>query len=66
MQHQGGRSRRHNGVVNAKVTVDLIIVDVPEDLPVLTVSDPADIVPPWNQSAEALLKAIFVFVEDYL
>jgi hypothetical protein len=48
MQHQGGRSRRHNGVVNAKVTVDLIIV------------------PPWNQSAEALLKAIFVFVEDYL
>jgi hypothetical protein len=46
MQHQGARSRRHNGVVNAKATLDLIIVDVPKDLPVPTVSDPVDAVPP--------------------
>jgi hypothetical protein len=44
MQHQGTRSRRHNGVVNAKATLDLIIVDVPEDLPVPIVSEPADVV----------------------
>jgi hypothetical protein len=34
--------------VNAKATLDLIIVDVPKDLLVPNVSDPADVVPPWN------------------
>jgi hypothetical protein len=62
----GARSRRHSDVVNAKATLDLIIVDVLEDLPVPTVSDPANVVPPWNQSAKSLLEAIFVFAEDYL
>jgi hypothetical protein len=52
--------------VNAKATLDLIIVDVPEDLPVPTVSDPTDAVPPWNQSAVSLLEAVFVFAKDYL
>jgi hypothetical protein len=52
--------------VNAKATFDLIIDDVHEDLPIPTVSDPADVVPPWNQSVESLLKAVFVFAEDYL
>jgi hypothetical protein len=66
VQHQGARSRRHNGVVNAKATLDLIIVDVPEDLPIPTVSEPADVVPPWNQSADSLLEAVFVFAEEYL
>jgi hypothetical protein len=66
MQQQGARSRRHNGVMNDKATLDLIIVDVPKDLPVPTVSKPADAVPPWNQSADLLLKAAFVFAEDYL
>jgi hypothetical protein len=52
--------------VNAKETLDLIIIDLPEDLHVSTVSEPADVVPPWNQSADSLLEAVFVFVEDYL
>jgi hypothetical protein len=43
MQHQGVRSRRYNG---AKETLDLIIVDVPKDLPVPTVLDPADVISP--------------------
>ena len=60
------RSCRYNGVVSAKATLDLIIVDVPEDLPVPTISELADAVPPWNQSADSLLKAAFIFVEDYL
>lgn len=64
MQHQGTRSRRHNGVV--KATLDLIIVDVPEDLPVPTVSEPPNVVPPWNQGADSLLEAVFVFADDYL
>jgi hypothetical protein len=66
MQHQGVRSRRYNGVVNAKETLDLIIVDVPKDLPVPTVLDPADVISPKNQSADSLLEAIFVCAEDYL
>jgi hypothetical protein len=66
MQHQGARSRRHNSVVNAKATLDLIIVEVPEDLPIPTVSNPANVVPPWNQSADSLLETVFVFAEDYL
>jgi hypothetical protein len=61
-----GGSHRHNGVVNAKPIVDLIIVEVPKGLPVHTVSDLADIVTLWNQSAESLLEAMFVFAEDYL
>jgi hypothetical protein len=52
--------------VNAKATLDLIIVDVPEDLLIPTMSDPVDVVPPWNQSADSLLEAVFVFAEDYL
>jgi hypothetical protein len=48
MQHQRGRSRRYNGVVNAKAILDLIIVDVHEGLPVPIVSSLADVVPPWN------------------
>jgi hypothetical protein len=43
----------------------LIIVDVPEGLPVPSVLDLAYVVPPWNQSAESLLKVVFVFAEDY-
>jgi hypothetical protein len=66
VQHQGARSRRHNGVVNAKATLDLIIVDVPEDLHIPTVLEPAGVVPPWNQSADSLLEVVFVFAEDYL
>jgi hypothetical protein len=52
--------------VNAKATLDLIIVDVPKDLPIPTVLDPVDVVPPWNQRADSLLEAVFVFAEDYL
>jgi hypothetical protein len=52
--------------VNAKPTVDLIIVDVPEGLPVPTVSNLADVILPWNQSVESLLEVVFVLAEDYL
>jgi hypothetical protein len=66
MQHQMRRSCRHNGVVNAKATLDLIIVDFPEGLPVPTLSTPTDIGSPWNKNAESFFKVVFVFAEDYL
>jgi hypothetical protein len=46
--------------------LDLIIVDLPEGLPVPTVSSPADAVPPWNHYSESFLEAVFVFAEEYL
>jgi hypothetical protein len=55
------RSRRYNGVVNAKAILDLIIVDVPKGLPVPTVSTPIDVVLPWNKSAQSFLELVFVF-----
>jgi hypothetical protein len=45
MQHWGRRNRRHNGVVNAKATLDLIIAHVPEGLLVSTISSPTDVLP---------------------
>ena len=63
---KGARSHRYNGVVNAKEILDLIIVDVLEGLLVPIVSDPIDAIPPWNQSVDSLLEAVFVFAEDYL
>jgi hypothetical protein len=66
MQHEEGRSRRYNDVVNSNPTMDLIIINVPEGLSVHTMSDPADVVLPWNQSAKSLLEAVFVFAVDYL
>ena len=65
MQHQGRRSHRHNGVVNAKPIVDFIIVDVLEGLPVPSILDLAYVVLLWNQNAESLLKVVFVFAKDY-
>jgi predicted protein tyrosine phosphatase len=52
--------------MNAKATMDLIIVDVHEGLPISILSDPVDVVSTWNQSAESILEAVFVFAEDYL
>jgi hypothetical protein len=66
MQHQMGRSRNVNSVVNAKATLDLIIVDLPEGLAVPTVSSLADVVPPWNHCSESFLEVVFVFIEEYL
>jgi hypothetical protein len=61
-----GKSHIHNGVVNAKATMDLIIVDVLDGLPILIALAPEDVVPPRNQSMESFLEPMFVFEDDYL
>jgi hypothetical protein len=45
--------------------MDLIIVDVPKGLPIPSMSEPADLILPWNQSAKSFFEAVFVFAEDY-
>ena len=42
----GGRNHRHNGIVNAKPIVELNIVDVPGGLPIPTLLDLTDVIPP--------------------
>jgi hypothetical protein len=61
-----GRSRNVNGVVNAKATLNLIIVDLPKGVPVPIVSSPTNVVPPWNHCSESFLEVVFVFAEEYL
>ena len=60
------RSYRHNGVVIFKPTMNLIIVDVLEGLPIPIVSNPTNVIFPWNYSVESLLEVVFVFAKDYL
>jgi hypothetical protein len=35
-----GRSQRHNGILNAKATLDLIIINILEGLPLPILSNP--------------------------
>jgi hypothetical protein len=66
IQHQKGRSHRYSVVVSAKATLDMIIVNIPEGLPIPIVSIPANVVTPWNKFEESFLEPIFVFAEDCL
>jgi len=61
MQHATDKERFFNGVITKQAAVDLIIVDVPEGLPVPTVSNPPGSIPKWNQFSLVEVQAIFDF-----
>ena len=44
----GGKTRLFEGVPNARVGVDVIFTDFPENLPVPGLSKPPHVVPTWN------------------
>ena len=46
--------------------VDLIIADIPENLPVPSVSDPPTSIPPWNSRYADYVYDIFHFADEYL
>jgi hypothetical protein len=46
--------------------VDLMIVDMPEGLPVPGISIPASSVPQWNHEPRELLQPIFDFADQHL
>lgn len=46
--------------------VDLIIVDIPENLPVPLVSNPPTVIPPWNSREKDYVYDIFYFASLYL
>lgn len=52
-------NEKHSGI-------DLIIADIPENLPVPTVSNPSIAVPPWNSREPGYVESIFEFARMYL
>jgi hypothetical protein len=46
--------------------VDLILVDMPESLPVPTISDPPGEIPEWNTAEDDWLDPIFDFADNHL
>jgi len=46
--------------------IDLIIADIPENLPVPSISNPSSVVPPWNSRDPEYVVSIFGFTSHYL
>ena len=61
IQHKSEKARAFRGIQGDSVGVDLMIMDVPEDLLVPMVSDPASFVPEWNELPEKFVETIFEF-----
>lgn len=59
VQVGNGRKKLFQGVLsscNVRPSIDLLIADIPENLPVPTVSNPSSLIPPWNVRKKALLE----------
>jgi hypothetical protein len=61
VQHKSDKARAFNGVQGTGTGVDLMIVDIPEGLPVPIVSSPPTSVPEWNSADESFLPLVFDF-----
>jgi hypothetical protein len=61
VQHKSDKPRAFRGVQDASAGVDLMIMDIPEGLPVPMVSSPASSVPEWNKRGDDFLQMVFDF-----
>jgi hypothetical protein len=61
MQYNSSKARAFNGLQGTTSGVDLMIVDIPEGLPVPIVSSPPTSVPVWNLADENFLPLVFDF-----
>ena len=59
VQHKSDKARTFRSVPDAKAGVDLMIMDIPEGLPVPTVASPTSSVPEWNKLPDRFVKTIF-------
>ena len=66
MQHNGGKHRHYKGVSNMQPCVDLMIVDMPEGLPVPGISILSTSIPQWNFEPKDWLQPIFDFADQHL
>ena len=61
VQHKSNKARAFRGVQGTSAGMDLMILDVPEGLPVPMVSDPTSFVPEWNKLPERFVETVFEF-----
>jgi hypothetical protein len=61
VQYKSDKARAFNGVQGTSSRVDLMIVDIPEGLPVPIVSSPPTSIPMWNSADESFLLLVFDF-----
>ena len=55
VEHKSDKARAFRGVQGASAEVVLMIMDIPEGLPVPLVSSPASFVPEWNKCGDDFL-----------
>jgi hypothetical protein len=61
VQHKSDKARAFQGMQSTDGGVDLMIVDIPEGLPVPMVSSPPASIPGWNSIDENFLSLVFDF-----
>jgi hypothetical protein len=61
VQHKSDKARAFSGVQGTDGGVDLMIVDIPEGLPLPMVSSPPTSVPRWNYANKNFLPLVFDF-----
>lgn len=66
MQISQGRKVYFHGNHVTQPSVDLVIADIPEGLPVPGLSDPDHTIPPWNAKNLDSIQSIFSFCKKYL
>ena len=59
VQLKSDKAHAFRGVQDAKAGVDLMIMDIPEGLPIPTVASPASSVPEWNKLLDRFMETIF-------
>jgi hypothetical protein len=61
VQHKSDKARAFKGKQGTTGGVDLMIVDIPEGLPIPMVSSPPTFVPEWNSNDKNFLAMVFDF-----
>jgi hypothetical protein len=59
VQHKSDKARTFKGVEATKGGIDLMVVDIPEDLPVPTVTSPGSSIPEWNKLPDRFVETVF-------
>jgi hypothetical protein len=66
MQHKPDRPRAFKGVAKKGVGVDLMIFDIPKNLPIPNMSILSSSIPNWNQMHKDLLVSVFDFASGHV
>jgi hypothetical protein len=61
VQHKSDKAQAFRGILDASVGVDLMIMDIPEGLPVPMVNSPTSSIPEWNKRGDDFLQTVFDF-----